>query len=72
MRVSRGCVDLIPPTQADQTTSSNVLQVVEVGRQEEEGEDKHEDTAQAMSAGCRSMAGRSVLNIAKQGGHTSL
>jgi hypothetical protein len=43
MRVAGGCVDFIPPPQTNKSTSSNVLEVIEVGRKEEQGQDEDQD-----------------------------
>ena len=36
-------VDFIPPSQTDEAASSDVLEVVEVDGEEDEGEDENED-----------------------------
>ena len=36
-------VDFIPPSQTDEATSSDVLEVVEIDSEQDEGEDEHED-----------------------------
>jgi len=38
-----GQVDFVPPAQPDEATSGDVFEVVEVGGQEEDGEDEDED-----------------------------
>jgi hypothetical protein len=43
VRVAGGCVDLIPPAQTNESPAGNVLQVVEVGREKQEGQDEDED-----------------------------
>ena len=43
MRVAGGSVDFVPPPQADKTATCNILKVVEVKTQQEEGEDEDED-----------------------------
>lgn len=42
-RVAGGGVDLVPPAQADEAAASDVFEVVEVGGEEEDGEDEDED-----------------------------
>jgi len=46
LRVARRRVDLVPPSQTDQPPPGNVLEVVEVGREEEDGDDEDHDTKQ--------------------------
>lgn len=41
--VARGRVDLVPPAQPDQPAAGDVFQVVEVAREEEDGDDEDED-----------------------------
>lgn len=41
--VARGRVDLVPPAQPDEPAASYVFQVVEVAREEEDGDDEDED-----------------------------
>ena len=43
MRVPGSGVDFVPPAQADEASASDVFQVVEVGGEEEHGEDEDED-----------------------------
>jgi hypothetical protein len=43
--VARGRVDLVPPSETDEATAGNVLEVVEVGGEEEDGDDKDHDHA---------------------------
>lgn len=43
MRVARLRVDLVPPPQADEPPPGDVLEVVEVGREEEDGDDEDQD-----------------------------
>lgn len=43
MRVPRAGVDLVPPAQPDEAPPGDVLQVVEIGGEEEHGEDEDED-----------------------------
>jgi hypothetical protein len=43
-------VDFIPPAKANQTTSSNVFEVVEVDRKENEGENEDEDAGKKISS----------------------
>ena len=40
-------VDLIPPAQPYQSSARDVFQVVEVGREKQEGDDKNEDAVVA-------------------------
>ena len=44
-RVTGGGVDFVPPAEADEATAGDVLEVVEVGGEEEKGEDEDEDTS---------------------------
>lgn len=41
--VARGRVDLVPPAQPDEPAAGDVFQVVEVAREEEDGDDEDED-----------------------------
>lgn len=41
--VARGRVDLVPPPQADEAAACDVLEVVEVGGEEEDGDDEDHD-----------------------------
>lgn len=50
MAFARGRVDFIPPAQANQTTSSNILEVVEVDGEEDQGENEDKDTAEKVSS----------------------
>lgn len=43
LRLARRRVDLVPPPQPDEAPPGNVLEVVEVGRQEENGDDEDHD-----------------------------
>jgi hypothetical protein len=43
-------VDFVPPPKPDQSPAGNVLDVVEVYRQEDDGEDEDEDAAGDMLA----------------------
>ena len=43
MRVPGSGVDFVPPAQADEASAGDVFQVVEVGGEEEHGEDEDED-----------------------------
>ena len=45
VRVARRGIHLIPPAQADQPAPGNVLEVVEVGGEQEDGDDEDQDTA---------------------------
>ena len=45
LRFAIGRVDLIPPTQTNQSAAGDVLEVVEVDREEDESEDKDEYTS---------------------------
>ena len=40
MRVAGGGVDFVPPAEADETSTGNVFEVVEVGGEEKEGDDE--------------------------------
>jgi hypothetical protein len=42
-------VDLVPPAQPDQAAAGDVLQVVEVDREQEDGDDEDEDAARRIS-----------------------
>ena len=46
MRVAGSRVHFIPPPKTDKSTPSNVLEVIKVGRKEEEGQNEHQDAAQ--------------------------
>ena len=48
--VARGLVDLVPPPQSHQSAPGNVLQVVEVGGKEDDGDDEDKDTVPWSSA----------------------
>lgn len=43
VRVARLGVDLVPPAQADEAAARNVLEVVEVAGEEEDGDDEDHD-----------------------------
>lgn len=43
VRAARGGVDLVPPSQPDEAAAGDVLEVVEVRGQEEDGYDEDED-----------------------------
>jgi hypothetical protein len=43
MRLAGAGVDFVPPAQADEAAPGDVLKVVEVGGQEEDGDDEDED-----------------------------
>lgn len=43
MAVARGRVDLVPPAQADEAATRNVLEVVKVGGEEENRDDEDHD-----------------------------
>ena len=43
MRVARRRVDFVPPAQADEAPAGDVFEVVEVGGQEQDGDDEDED-----------------------------
>ena len=62
-------VDLVPPPQADEPPAGDVLQVVEVGRQQEDGEDEDED---AVCRGGGSVSGREarrgMVEVGREGG----
>ena len=45
MGVARCRVDLIPPPKTYQSATSNVFEVIEVGRKEEEGQDEDKNTS---------------------------
>ena len=44
MGVAGGGVDFVPPAEADEASAGDVLEVVEIGGEEEHGEDEYEDT----------------------------
>lgn len=46
MRVAGSRVHFIPPPKTDKSTPSNVLEVIKVGRKEEEGQNEDEDAGQ--------------------------
>lgn len=41
--VTGSCVDFIPPAETNKSTPSNVLEVIKVGREEEEGQDEYQN-----------------------------
>lgn len=43
VRVAGGCVDFIPPPKTNKSTPSNVLEVIEVGGEEEESQNKDQN-----------------------------
>ena len=43
MTVACPWIDLIPPSQPNQTTSGNVFDVIEVRRKKEDGDDEDQD-----------------------------
>lgn len=43
LRFAGGRIDLVPPAQTNQATASNVLEVVKVGREEQDGDDEDHD-----------------------------
>ena len=45
MAIPRRGIDLIPPPQPHEPAAGDVLQVVEVGREDEHGDDEDEDKA---------------------------
>jgi hypothetical protein len=45
VRVAGGGVDFVPPAQADEASAGDVLEVVEVCAEEEEGQDEDKDAA---------------------------
>lgn len=45
MRVSGRSVDFVPPAQTDKPSSGDVLEVVKVGGEKEQGDNESEDTA---------------------------
>lgn len=46
LRIARRRIDLVPPAQPHEAAPSDVFQVVEVGGQEEDGQDEDEDAVQ--------------------------
>ena len=44
-RVARRRVHLVPPAETNQAAAGNVLEVVEVGGEQEDGDDEDQDTA---------------------------
>ncbi|EFW99444.1 transcription factor [Grosmannia clavigera kw1407] len=62
--VARLRVNLIPPAKADETAAGNVLEVVEVGSQQENGDDEDENPRDALSEG------GSITKPATGRGHT--
>ena len=50
--VARGRVDLVPPAEADEAPPGNVLEVVEVGGEEEDGDDEDHDAARRGRSAC--------------------
>lgn len=60
-------VDLVPPAQADEATAGNVLEVVEVGGQQEDGENEDEDPRRKRERGnCQGEGGADRTD--KEGG----
>lgn len=53
LRVAGGGVDFVPPAETDETAAGNVLEVVKVRGEEEQGEDEDQD-AVFMVRRCRS------------------
>lgn len=43
VRVARGCIDLVPPSQSHKSSASDVFEVVEVGCEQQDGDDEDED-----------------------------
>lgn len=56
--VARGRVDLVPPAEADEAAARNVLEVVKVGGEEEDGDDEDHDPAQVVSKSGVALGGR--------------
>lgn len=55
--VAGGGVDFVPPAEADEASAGDVLEVVEIGGEEEHGEDEYEDTS-----------GRGLADLCEEGG----
>jgi hypothetical protein len=53
--IARLRINLVPPAEADQATSSNVLEVVEIGCQEQDDDYKEEDADSDLLADCDTM-----------------
>lgn len=51
MRVSCLRVYFVPPSQTYEPTTSNILEVIEIGREEEDGDDEDEDAEAQVLAG---------------------
>lgn len=47
MRIAGSGVDFVPPAETHKTSAGDVLQVVEIGGEEEDGDDEDEDTVVA-------------------------
>ncbi len=47
MRIAGSGVDFVPPAETHKTSAGDVFQVVEIGGEEEDGDDEDEDTVVA-------------------------
>ena len=52
MRIAGSGVDFVPPAETHKTSAGDVLQVVEIGGEEEDGDDEDEDTVVACQTTC--------------------
>lgn len=48
MRVTARCVDFVPPAETDEATTGDVLEIVEVGGEKQQGDDEDEDAARSI------------------------
>lgn len=71
MRVPGPGVDFVPPAQADEASPGDVFEIVEIGGEEEHGEDEDED-AEGVGGLVRGwVGGREIVGGGKEGGRTS-
>ena len=49
MRVARGDIHLVPPTETNQATTGDVFEIVEIRGEKEEGQDEDEDTVTVLA-----------------------
>jgi hypothetical protein len=53
-------VDLVPPSQAYEATTGNVFEVVEIGSEEEDGDDEDEDAGRLLASWLLEGGGKDV------------
>ena len=51
MRITRSCIDFVPPAETNETPAGDVFEVVEVGGEEEDGDDEDEDAGWVLDWG---------------------